>query len=37
MASAKKILDQVLGGTSDANIPFRDLRQLLISLGSPSE
>jgi len=32
MASARKILDQVLGGTSDANIPFRDLRQLLMSL-----
>ena len=33
MASARKILDQVLRGTSDANIAFRDLRQLLISLG----
>jgi hypothetical protein len=33
MASAKKVLEQVLRGTSDANIAFRDLRQLLLTLG----
>jgi hypothetical protein len=33
MASVDKILEKVLRGTSDANIPFRDLRQLLLSLG----
>src|SRR5438552_5872862 len=33
MASARKILDEVLRGSSDANVAFRDLRQLLISLG----
>ena len=33
MASARKILDKVLRGSSDANVAFRDLRQLLISLG----
>jgi hypothetical protein len=28
-----KILDQILRGRSDANIAFRDLRQLLLRLG----
>jgi hypothetical protein len=28
-----KILDQILRGRSDANIAFRDLRQLLLGLG----
>jgi virulence-associated protein VapD len=33
MARSGKILDQVLGGTSDANVSFRDLRTLLKRLG----
>ena len=33
MPSAKKVLEQVLRGTADSNIPFRELRQLLLSLG----
>lgn len=33
MVSRKKILDKVLRGTSDANIPFRGLCSLLRSLG----
>ena len=28
-----KLLFQILQGTSDANVPFNDLRQLLASLG----
>jgi hypothetical protein len=31
--SAEKILDKVLRGTSDANIPFEGLRRLLKNLG----
>ena len=33
MTSPKKTLEQVLRGTSDANIRFSDLRTLLIALG----
>lgn len=33
MASAEKILEAVLRGTSDANIPFAGLRGLLLGLG----
>jgi hypothetical protein len=33
VASDKKLLEQVLRGTSDANIAFADLRQLLLRLG----
>lgn len=33
MASPKKTLEQVLRGSSDANIRFADLRTLLSSLG----
>lgn len=33
MASADKILDAILRGTSDANIPFGGLRSLLLRLG----
>ena len=33
MARSNKTLDRVLGGTSDANISFRDLRNLLAWLG----
>jgi hypothetical protein len=33
MARSGKILDQVLGGTSDANVSFRDLRTLLNRLA----
>jgi hypothetical protein len=33
MTSPKKTLEQVLRGTSDANIRFSDLRTLLTSLG----
>ena len=32
MASAKKTLEQVLRGTSDANVAFNDLRNLLLRL-----
>jgi hypothetical protein len=28
-----KLLFQILRGTSDANVPFNDLRQLLTSMG----
>jgi len=31
--SAEKILEKVLRGTSDANIPFEGLRRLLKNLG----
>jgi hypothetical protein len=33
MSKYDKLLFQILRGTSDANIAFSDLRQLLISLG----
>ena len=33
MPRTDKILDRVLRGTSDANIPFAGLRQVLLSLG----
>ena len=33
MAGTDKILARVLRGTSDANIPFAGLRQLLLKLG----
>jgi hypothetical protein len=33
MASVDKILDQLLRGTSDANIAFNDLRRVLLHLG----
>ena len=33
MARTDKTLDRVLGGTSDANISFGDLRNLLGGLG----
>jgi predicted RNA binding protein YcfA (HicA-like mRNA interferase family) len=33
VGSIEKILEQVLRGTSDANVAFRDLRQLLLRLG----
>lgn len=33
MATAKKLLEQVLRGTSDANVDFDDLRRLLRRLG----
>jgi hypothetical protein len=33
MARRDKILDKILRGTSDANIAFNDLRQVLLRLG----
>jgi len=33
MSKYDKLLFQILRGTSDANVPFNDLRQLLISMG----
>lgn len=33
MSTDKKIIDTLLRGTSDANIPFNGLRNLLSSLG----
>ena len=33
MGKFEKLLEQILRGTSDANIPFDDLRQLLRRLG----
>ena len=33
MARPNKILDQILRGTSDANISFEGLRRLLLRLG----
>lgn len=33
MGKYEKLLEQILRGTSDANIAFDDLRQLLLRLG----
>ncbi len=33
MAQYEKLLFQILRGTSDANIPFDELRQLLLRIG----
>ncbi len=33
MGKYDKLLFQILRGTSDANVPFNDLRHLLISMG----
>lgn len=33
MGKYDKLMDRILRGNSDANIAFRDLRQLLLSLG----
>jgi HicA toxin of bacterial toxin-antitoxin, len=33
VAKSSKLLDRILRGTSDANIPFRELRSLLKRLG----
>ena len=33
MDKYEKLLEQILRGASDANIPFEDLRHLLIRLG----
>ena len=33
MGAVEKILAKLLGGTSDANIAFDDLRTILLSLG----
>jgi len=33
MSSKKKVLQQILGGTADADIRFRGLRSLLKALG----
>lgn len=33
MTRQSKVLDKILRGTSDANIPFAELRQALLSLG----
>lgn len=33
MSSYDKLLFQILRGTSDANIPFNDLRHLLTEMG----
>ena len=33
MGKHKKVMDKILRGTSDANIPFEDIRGLLIFLG----
>jgi predicted RNA binding protein YcfA (HicA-like mRNA interferase family) len=33
MSKVAKILNSVLSGTSDSNLPFSDLRSLLIKLG----
>lgn len=33
MGKAEKLLDKILSGTSDQNIRFSELRNLLISLG----
>jgi hypothetical protein len=33
MAKPSKTLEQVLRGTSDANVAFNDLRNLLLALG----
>jgi hypothetical protein len=33
MAKLKKIVDQILGGRSDSNLAFKDICNLLTSLG----
>jgi hypothetical protein len=33
VAKYEELLRRILGGTSDANVPFNDLRQLLRRLG----
>ena len=33
MSKYDKLLFQILRGTSDANVPFNDLRQMLTSMG----
>jgi hypothetical protein len=33
MSKYDKLLFQILRGTSDSNVPFNDLRQLLTSMG----
>lgn len=33
MSKLEKILYQVLQGTSDKNIPFKDLKSLMVALG----
>lgn len=33
MSKLEKILSQVLQGTSDKNIPFKDLKTLMLALG----
>jgi hypothetical protein len=33
MVKREKILEKILRGTSDANIPFEDLRRLLLQFG----
>jgi hypothetical protein len=33
MSSSEKVLEEVLRGTSDANLRFGELRSLLVSLG----
>jgi predicted RNA binding protein YcfA (HicA-like mRNA interferase family) len=33
MSKSKKILFQILQGTSDKNIPFKDLQSLILALG----
>ena len=33
MSKYDKLLFQILRGTSDANVPFNDLRQLLMNMG----
>lgn len=33
MTATKKALEQILRGTSDANISFEDLRRVLLALG----
>ena len=33
MSKYDKLLFQILRGTADANVPFNDLRHLLISIG----
>jgi len=33
MSKYDKLLSQILHGTSDANVPFNDLRHLLTSMG----
>jgi hypothetical protein len=33
LSKAAKVLQRILRGDADANIPFRDIRQLLVKLG----